>query len=65
MLKQNDDFKCHMCHYSCKKQNIINQHMNTKHGAQQLSSNLKGNTSEKDKNTQITVQKSVTSVIKV
>ena len=27
--KQNNDFKCEMCDYSCKKDNIMKKHMNT------------------------------------
>ena len=29
--KQEVDLKCDMCEYTCKKRNILNKHMNTKH----------------------------------
>ena len=47
IVKQSDDMKCDMCHYSCKKQNIIKKHMHTKHSGQQHSSDLKEKTSVK------------------
>ena len=30
--KQNNDLKCEMCDYSCKKDNIMKKHINMKHG---------------------------------
>ena len=44
IVKQSDDMKCDMCHYSCKKQNIMKKHMHTKHSGQQHSSDLKEKT---------------------
>ena len=29
--KQNNDLKCNVCDYNCKKQNILTKHMNNKH----------------------------------
>ena len=31
MNKSNNDFKCDMCEFSCKKRNMLNKHMNSKH----------------------------------
>ena len=31
MDKTNDDLKCEMCEYSCKKRNMLIKHINTKH----------------------------------
>ena len=31
MNKSNHDFKCDMCEFSCKKMNMLNKHMNSKH----------------------------------
>ena len=31
MGKLNDDFKCDMCEYSCKKRNMLIRNINTKH----------------------------------
>ena len=30
--KQNNDLKCEMCYYSCKKDTIMKKHINMKHG---------------------------------
>ena len=34
MVKDNDELKCDMCSYRCKKKNILVKHMNTKHNDQ-------------------------------
>ena len=45
VVKLNNDLKCDMCQYSCKKKNSFNKHMNTKHGTIEQNGEIKENTS--------------------